>query len=558
MIRMRTQFTSCRIVALLVIIVPALAVAQSAKTKAPTKSSASKTVGASKTGVASLRDLTSQYVGAGGCAAAACHGESADSKSRPSSKNAYSLWMVLRDPHSIAYSVLKTDASRRILWLLDGANPPPTEEEQKPWRHAAPHRDPRCLTCHSILPDASATVSDHLLADGVSCEACHGPAASWLKPHTTAGWLALGPNRYQSIDQCAAVATANESKSGAAPSGRMWNTRDIQSRANVCVRCHVGGPDRDVNHDLIAAGHPRLNFEFAAFMANLPKHWDDSLAREALQYTSAQAAPRELWPDQSNWPPEKRADNEIRLWAAGQLASSRAAAALLDQRAGAAENELPTGALHPAWPELSEYDCFACHHDLSAPSWRQELSYTAGRRKPGELPWGTWHFSRLQEDLWPTVLRTPSYPTAEISDVRGAMATLGAKPDAVAPRAKTLAEALCANSAAVTADWTAPKISAAMVQIADADKLDSWDEAAQRYLALVAFANAYRRVAGNQTPATHAEMQTRLEAIRKNLNFGPGYRSPAHFSQKTVATLREQFSDLRDHIQARSHESGDR
>src|SRR5205807_1861790 len=52
--------------------------------------------------------------------------------------------------------------------------------------------------------------------------------------------------------------------------------------AETCVGCHVGSPAvpafpgaRDVNHDLIAAGHPRLNFEFAAFLFNLPRHWNE-------------------------------------------------------------------------------------------------------------------------------------------------------------------------------------------------------------------------------------------------------------------------------------------
>jgi hypothetical protein len=29
-----------------------------------------------------------------------------------------------------------------------------------------------------------------------------------------------------------------------------------------------------VDHDLIAAGHPRLNFEFNAYFESLPAHWD--------------------------------------------------------------------------------------------------------------------------------------------------------------------------------------------------------------------------------------------------------------------------------------------
>jgi hypothetical protein len=367
------------------------------------------------------------------------------------------------------------------------------------------------------------------------------------------------------IDSCAAAPAANETKSSVVASDRMWNTRDISSRANVCVRCHVGGPDRDVNHDLIAAGHPRLNFEFAAFMANLPKHWNDSVDREALQFTSAQSAPRGLWPDaQSKWPPPARPDQEIRLWAAGQLASSRASAALLDQRARAAENEAPPRALQPAWPELAEYDCYSCHHDLSAPSWRQELAYTAGRRKPGTLPWGTWHFSRFQEDLWPIVLRNPPHPTAAIAELRARMATLAAKSDQVAPLASAVAKSLCGDTTIASTDWTSPKIAAAMIQISDAEKLESWDEAAQRYLALVAFANSLRRAAdGDEKQPPHADIQSRLEAIRKNLNFGPAYRSPAHFNRQTVTTVREQFDDLREFLeslspQGRGQERGDR
>ncbi len=529
---MHTRQTSCRMIALLVIALPALALAQRAQTSAPAKSRVSTPTRPAKSTSPALRDLTPLYVGAGGCAAAACHGEAATAKSSPTSKNAYSLWMVQRDPHSIAYSVLKTEASRRILWLLDGATPPPTDEQPKPWQNAAPHRDTRCLTCHSILPDAGATLPDSLLADGVSCEACHGPAASWRQSHTTTGWLARGPDRYQTIDNCDAAPAAIATKSNAATGDRMWNTRDMSSRANVCVRCHVGGSDRDVNHDLIAAGHPRLNFELAAFMANLPRHWDNSAE-----------AP----------------DHEIRLWSAGQLASSRARGSAARPARCAAESDAPTRALQPAWPELAEYDCFACHHDLSAPSWRQELAYTAGRRKPGTLPWGTWHFSRLQEDLWPTVLRNPSHPTAAIADVRARMATLAAKSEQVAPLANTLAKSLCGDSTIAATDWTSPKIVSAMIQISNSEKLDSWDEAAQRYLALVALANSHRRTAGgNEKQPPHADIQSRLEAIRKNLNFGPAYRSPAHFNRQTVATVREQFDDLREYLESLESSGKDR
>ena len=38
-----------------------------------------------------------------------------------------------------------------------------------------------------------------------------------------------------------------------------------------------GMPLRDVDHDMLAAGHPRLEFEFAAFMANIPSSTGNKL-----------------------------------------------------------------------------------------------------------------------------------------------------------------------------------------------------------------------------------------------------------------------------------------
>src|SRR5207244_1023767 len=122
--------------------------------------------------------------------------------------------------------------------------------------------------------------------------------------------------------------------------------------------CHVGSAKYDVNHDLIAAGHPRLRFELGAYLANYPKHWSDAR-------------------DRGNW-----RDFEARVWLIGQAVSAQAAARLLADRAAPPEKP---------WPEFAEYDCAACHHDLKSPSWRQEAGYAG--RKAGQLPWGAWYFS---------------------------------------------------------------------------------------------------------------------------------------------------------------------
>src|SRR5437870_3137050 len=61
--------------------------------------------------------------------------------------------------------------------------------------------------------------------------------------------------------------------------GSMAHLSDPKVRAETCAGCHVGAPAglgaplRDMNHDLIAAGHPRLNFDYATYLRALPPHW---------------------------------------------------------------------------------------------------------------------------------------------------------------------------------------------------------------------------------------------------------------------------------------------
>src|SRR5262249_45161428 len=112
---------------------------------------------------------------------------------------------------------------------------------------------------------------------------------------------------------------------------------------------------------LIAAGHPRLNFEFGAYHANMPHHWSDARDKDAKY---GDAGP----------------DFEARAWAVGQAVTADAALKLLAHRAD--KESAP-------WPEFAEYDCFACHHNLQGKSWRQERDL---KRAAGSLTWGTWYF----------------------------------------------------------------------------------------------------------------------------------------------------------------------
>ena len=58
-----------------------------------------------------------------------------------------------------------------------------------------------------------------------------------------------------------------------------WMLREVGNRAKACVGCHIGAPAegdwplRDMNHDMIAGGHPRLQFDLRLFLEAMPEHW---------------------------------------------------------------------------------------------------------------------------------------------------------------------------------------------------------------------------------------------------------------------------------------------
>ena len=109
-----------------------------------------------------------------------------------------------------------------------------------------PHKDARCLACHAIDSTKEPETRDQILAEGVGCGGCHGPADKWIGQHYTAEWKALS-NREK------------WEKYGFVP------TKNLVARTLNCASCHVGDAGRDMNHDFIAAGHPRLAFEAARF-----------------------------------------------------------------------------------------------------------------------------------------------------------------------------------------------------------------------------------------------------------------------------------------------------
>ena len=273
-------------------------------------------------------------LGVATCASMACHNANGDLGSKGSE---YSTFIAV-DPHARAYRALFNADSLRIQKALLGEDP--GKERLQEYGKSA-HENKLCLKCHGMGAD----VPQALHADGVGCEQCHGPAQNWKSRHYLPGF--------------------DRRTAG------FRDLRKLDIRAASCTGCHVGDATRQVDHDLIAAGHPRLKFEYGAYYANYPRHW-----------TYREAA-------------ERRGDpaREARNWLVGQAASAEAALELLAARAKG-----------PSWPEFAEYECTACHHGLTEPSERlkrfverNEARAKAGkdRLKPGRLPWGTWYHGHL-------------------------------------------------------------------------------------------------------------------------------------------------------------------
>jgi hypothetical protein len=267
-------------------------------------------------------------VGTTRCSGRSCHGglDPLPAGNTPAIRqDEFTHWLQY-DKHSKSFEALESDLALRILGRL-GLAPPATAA-------------PVCLPCHTnplAIESDAGTVWREERRMGVGCEACHGSARSWVVTHTA--WV---PGQK----------TAKEKASEG-----MTPLEDPAQLIEVCVGCHLGAPPdsttklrREVNHDLLAAGHPPLRLELRDLLAHLSPHWRE-------QWTAGQAA---------------------KVWAAGQLGTTRAALRVLQDRAARSAE---------VWPEFAEYDCLACHHALGETRPRG----LGGR--PGTLPWGTWYFS---------------------------------------------------------------------------------------------------------------------------------------------------------------------
>ena len=275
-----------------------------------------------------------------GCMTTACHGSNVPDAKRW--QRAGKIWFDT-DPHARAYTSLLTEASARIVSRLASKELQPTSVEYREVLNA------KCISCHS-----NENVSEPQRVLGADCQVCHGKAEAWGSDHYSSEWKSLGKTRFDGTERI--------------------NMESIAGRVKVCASCHVGelnrkmgssmGLDREVDHRMMAAGHPPMYFEFESYLRRYPVHWDTHDEPVALGSKLG-----------------------VERWRVGKIMTAITKLRLLATRA---ERSTSKSAQVADWPELAEYTCTSCHHSLSQPSWRRARSSNTNLAN-----WDDWTVSQL-------------------------------------------------------------------------------------------------------------------------------------------------------------------
>lgn len=376
----------------------------------------------------------------------------------------------------------------------------------------------RCARCHdpgaaarqpedislSAQPTTAGLVTRNATAIGIGCETCHGGAKQWIAMH-----YERDINRERLLDL------------------GMVDTKNLFLRARLCASCHVGSVENDMNHDMIAAGHPPLRFEQASFEALIgTKHWDDRPQRKTEQ------------------------EYEVQLWAAGRIAAAEAALAVLEGRARRAAGQasgVKSQESGAPWPEFAEGNCFACHQPMR--------SMAAGlSRSSGTVAWQSWNLAMLSSVVTSGTAEATVLPPAalgpSLNQVRAAVErSLAPPPAEIAELAASARTALRATARIdsrgriLDQEGRPLQIRAAVERTPSAATMQDWEVISQQIAALA----AARRAIEDATGQRHAETERRLLAVAKLLRFQTADREwPAVFANMTRAATQSPEKSLKE------------
>ena len=257
-------------------------------------------------------DVAAKHLGVVTCSGSTCHGAARPLAESKVMQNEFITWHR-EDRHARAYRSLIGEQGQRIarnLGLENAANAP------------------ECLTCHTNFAPAEQRGKRFQLADGVACEACHGPASKWLGMHVTGE-----------------ASRADNLKVG------MYPTEEPVVRAKLCLSCHLGNDSKFATHRIMGAGHPRISFELDTFTQIQPAHY-----RVDADYRS-----------------RKQVYNGMQVWAVGQVLAAERTLELF--RSAKWQG-------NAVFPEFAFFDCHGCHHPMTDQRWAPRESTGLG---PGSV-----------------------------------------------------------------------------------------------------------------------------------------------------------------------------
>jgi hypothetical protein len=240
--------------------------------------------------------VKAKHLGVASCANSVCHGRAAPAEQGNILQNEYRTWAKY-DHHSKAYSILKNADSKRIaanMGLADAS------------------KEAQCLACHADTTPVALQGEKFQIEDGIGCEVCHGGAEKWIDSH-------YGANTAASHQE-------NLNK-GLLP------TEDPVFAAKLCQSCHLGNTNQLANHEMMAAGHPRLRFELDTWLTLMPPHHRDD----------------------ADYQQRGKSSTALARWLEGRMRAAHDYLALLEQHSS------PQG----LFPELAVFDCHSCHRPMN-------------------------------------------------------------------------------------------------------------------------------------------------------------------------------------------------